>query len=273
VDPITDRPAEPPLDAAWPAAGAGTTVPDAGPMSPESASSPRVTPVERALSAMEVFLCSGLPTQLLVALALHGLGWTPNEPDGALSLRYVSVLSLADTVLIVGLAHVFLVSRGDRPRLVYFGGRSHLREATLGLASLPLVLAGIALVALTLRQVAPWLHNVPDNPLEALMRDPVGLAVFAVVAVVAGGVREEVQRAFVLHRFRLHLGGPILGLWLFSLVFGAGHLLQGYDAAILTALLGLLWGALYLRRGSVVAPMVSHSLFNLTEVVKQALGA
>ena len=42
--------------------------------------------------------------------------------------------------------------------------------------------------------------------------------------------------------------------------------MQGYDAAIMTGALGFTWGAFFLRRGSIVAPMVSHSLFNLLEV-------
>ena len=33
---------------------------------------------------------------------------------------------------------------------------------------------------------------------------------------IAGGVREEIQRAFILHRFDVWLGGPIVGLILSS---------------------------------------------------------
>ena len=44
--------------------------------------------------------------------------------------------------------------------------------------------------------------------------------------------------------------------------------MQGADAAIATGLLGVFWGIVYLRRRSVVAPMVSHSGFNLLELVQ-----
>ncbi|MCK7518721.1 MAG: CPBP family intramembrane metalloprotease [Ignavibacteriales bacterium] len=63
-------------------------------------------------------------------------------------------------------------------------------------------------------------------------------------------LKEEVQRAFVLHRFDQHLGGARLGLVLYSLVFGTGHIIQGYDVAIVTALLGLAWGTVFLWRRS-----------------------
>lgn len=260
-----------PLDGSWAVAVPAAATLDTSAAATEAPPPPRVKAADRVLSGMEVFLCSGFPTQLLLAVALQALGWSPFGPSGTLSLRYIATLSLVDTLIIVLLAHLFLVSRGDRPGLVYFGDRRVGRETLLGVLVLPAILLGIATLSLALRHFAPWLHNVPENPLEALMRDRLGLAVFAVVVVLAGGVREEVQRAFVLHRFTQHLGGPRVGLWLFSVMFGVGHLLQGYDAAILTAVLGLVWGALYLQRGSIVAPMVSHSLFNLAEVVKQAL--
>ena len=84
----------------------------------------------------------------------------------------------------------------------------------------------------------------------------------------AGGVREEIQRAFILHRFDVWLGGGTVGLVVGSIAFGAGHIVQGYDAAIATGLLGVFWGVVYLRRRSVIAPIVSHSGFNLLELLQ-----
>lgn len=257
-------PSETPAEQAWRPLEAA-----APPPAPES--TPHgTTRLERVVSAIEVFFCSGLPSQLLLALVLQGAGWQPFGPGGELSLRYIAVLSLADTAIVVGLALWFLTARGEAPRVVLLGLRPPAREAVIGLGLVLPILLGISLLGLALRSWAPWLHNVPENPLAALTRDPRSLAIFALVVVLAGGVREEVQRAFVLHRFRQHLGGATLGLWLFSVAFGLGHLLQGYDAAILTAVLGLTWGTLYLRRGSLVAPVVSHAAFNLMEVLRQA---
>src|SRR4029078_2988435 len=91
---------------------------------------------------------------------------------------------------------------------------------------------------------------------------------FALVACVAGGLREEIQRAFLLHRFDVWLGGPIVGLVVSSIAFGLGHGLQGNGVNGATRMLGLYWGIVYLRRRSCVAPMVSHSGFNLIEVLQ-----
>ena len=103
--------------------------------------------------------------------------------------------------------------------------------------------------------------------MEALIQSPLDAFVFTVVAVVAGGLREELQRAFVLRRFEQHLGGGWLGLIVFSVAFGLGHYIQGWDAAIVTASLGAVWGAIYLMRRSVVSAMVSHAGFNVAEIL------
>jgi len=102
-------------------------------------------------------------------------------------------------------------------------------------------------------------------------------AVFVFVVVLGGGVREELQRAFVLHRFAQRLGGVRVGLTIFSLTFGALHLGQGVDIAIAVGLLGFLWGVLYVRRRSAVLAMVNHGAFDAVQVVQgmiaKALGA
>ena len=110
---------------------------------------------------------------------------------------------------------------------------------------------------------------MPNNPLEGLLGDRRRrLWLFLLVVIVAGGVREELQRAFLLHRFRGDLGRPWMGLLITSLAFGLGHTLQGHDAAVITGTLGAIWGAIYLTRGSALAPMVSHSLFNSGELLR-----
>lgn len=217
------------------------------------------------LSIFEVVLCSGFPSQLVLSLLLLVAGLS-STTDTGLSFRFVVALSTLDTVVIVGLVSLFLRARGESVRATLVGRRPIGGEVWRGLALLPLVFAIVLVGGLVIQQLAPQLHNVTTNPLQAMLDTPWRLGVFAVVVVVAGGVREEIQRAFILHRFEQDLGGAWVGLILFSVAFGLGHTLQGYDAAILTGLLGLLWGLVFLARRSVVAPVVSHGLFNLGEL-------
>ena len=177
-------------------------------------------------------------------------------------------LSLVDTVVLLTLILWLLVRRGETPSRVFFGDRPAGREVATGLLSVPLVFVLVAILTIVIRRFVPSLHNVPDNPLEALLGTQAGLAMFLFVVIVAGGVREELQRAFLLHRFRDDLGQPWMGVLITSLAFGMGHTLQGLDAAIITGSLGAIWGVMYVLRRSALAPMVSHSLFNSTELLR-----
>ncbi len=226
---------------------------------------PEAPRASRALSLLEVLLCSGVPTQLIIGGLLVALGARVSS-GAALPFRFVVAVSLLDTLAIVVLVVIFLRLRGEKAGDVLLGRGPLWPEVRRGVAWLPLVFLLVIVLGTAVQTLAPWLHNVPQNPLQAMLTSPWRVAVFAVVVVLAGGVREEVQRAFILHRFEQDLGGARLGLVLFSIAFGLGHLTQGFDAALITGTLGLLWGVLYLARRSMVAPAVSHSLFNLVEI-------
>ena len=227
----------------------------------------------RIQAALEVALCSGFPTQLLLAGALATVGLRATGAGGGLSFGYVVTLSLVDAVLVLGLIGFFLRARGESLRELVLGRRSPRAEARLGLLLVPALVAAVIAGTTLLGWIAPGLRNVPENPFESLLGTPGRVALFAVVAVVAGGIREELQRAFILRRFEQHLGGGWLGLVIFSTAFGLGHQIQGWDAAILTGLLGAGWGALFLIRRSVVAPMVSHAGFNVAEILLALVAA
>jgi membrane protease YdiL (CAAX protease family) len=229
----------------------------------------RSRPRDRVLAILEVVLCSGFPTQIALIYVMTSLGFTQTERG--LSIEFVAPLLLLDAAIVIVLVLWLMRLHGESVRQVFLGQRPIRTEAFLGLL-LTFVVFGIVIVVLTLVQrFAPWLHNVPINPLEGLIRTARDAVVFAVVATLAGGLREEMQRAFVLRRFERHLGGARVGLVIFSVMFGAGHALQGWDAAITTGVLGAFWGTVYLRRGSIVAPVVSHSVFNAAEIVRFAV--
>jgi membrane protease YdiL (CAAX protease family) len=222
----------------------------------------------RLVALFEILLCSDFPTQLAIGATLRVFGILPKTAHGDLSVPYVVALSLADTALLIGLILFLLRSHGERPRDVFLGSRPIGGEVKLGL-SMTLAVFVIAIGVLGgVQLLAPVLHNVPQNPLQDMLRRPRDAGLFAVVVVVAGGVREEIQRAFILHRFDEWLGGAYVGVAVWSLAFGVGHLLQGYDVAIATALMGAFWAIVYVRRRSVVAPLVSHSGFNLLELAQ-----
>lgn len=215
----------------------------------------------------EVVLCSGYPTQLAIGGLLHLAGLEAMTPEGGLSLAFLAWTGALDTVLLLALITWLTRRRGESVTRLFFGQRPVFRETLLGVALAPAVLGVITVTMLVIRLVAPALRTVPENPLEALARSREGLLMLLAMVTLAGGVREELQRAFLLERFRQDLGGAGMGLLITSVGFGVGHLLQGWDAVIVTGLLGLMWGVIYLRRGSTIAPMVSHALANAAQVV------
>jgi membrane protease YdiL (CAAX protease family) len=234
---------------------------------PPDAALPSPAERDRVRALTEVVLCSGLPTQLVIGQGLALLGLRPLV-DGVPQPVPLALLALLDSVVLIALILALLRARGESPVELIIGRRSPLRESLLGLLLVPALFVGVGLVVLTLRAVFPWTHNVPVNPFEQLMRTTTDAVLFGVVVIVAGGLREEIQRAFLLRRFEVYLGGPVVGLLVVSVGFGLGHALQGWDAAIVTALLGYTWGVMYFRRRSAVAPIVSHAGYNVLQIVQ-----
>lgn len=188
--------------------------------------------------------------------------------DGLLSPRFVFTLSLLDAALVITLVVVLLRAHRESVYDVFVGRGRVLREVLVGFALIPAVFLVVIAVMAVVFTYAPSLHNVLKNPLEDLLRTRGDAIVFAIVVMFAGGVREEVQRGFIVHRFDGYLGGGMVGVLVYGVLFGLGHFEQGYDAALATGALGILWGWVYLRRRSIIAPVVSHAGFNLAQVVK-----
>ena len=241
--------------------------PIAEPAPPATLAVPR--PVLSRWSAfLQVFIVCGIPTQIVAATVLAlGFG-IPPMMAGNVSFEFVAILSFVDTALVALLIRLFLVMSSERSTDVFVGARPVAGEMLRGLAWLPIVFLGVTGLVLAIRAVAPWMHNVETSPFEAFVSTPTQAAIFLVVVVLAGGVREELQRAFILHRFEQRLGGVKVGLALFSIAFGAFHIDQGYDVAIAICVLGLFWGAAYIKRRSVIMPMVNHASFNATQVIQ-----
>jgi uncharacterized protein len=247
-------------------------VPDSAPL-PAPDAGHKVLLSERLGALAEVVLCSGYPSQLFIIAILSVFGMSIQTAEGGLSPRFIVTLSMLDSVLLIGMILLFLRAHGERAADVLLGTRPVNREILLGVLLLPIIFLLVLVVLASILTIAPQLRNVPRNPLEDLLQNLFDAMVFGIVAMIAGGVREEVQRGFILHRFDRYLGGGPVGLVVFSVVFGLGHIYEGYDVAIVTSVLGAIWGFIYLVRRSIVAPMVSHAAFNLTQLVKYlALG-
>lgn len=253
LDPAPELPPYPPL----------------APPDPQPVDVPRPTlPIERLGALIEVFLCSGFPTQLMVFQALTAFGMSVRADDGGWSPAFIVAMALIDMVVVLLLVWLFLRAHREPVAAFVIGPRRVFREVALGLALIPAALLLVVVVLAIVLSIAPGLHNVAVNPFERMLQTPRDAAIFAFVVMLAGGVREEVQRGFIIRRFDQYLGGGPVGIVAYSVVFGLGHIEQGYAAAIATGTLGAAWGVVYWKRRSIVAPMVSHAGFNLVQLLK-----
>jgi membrane protease YdiL (CAAX protease family) len=242
---------------------------------------PARLPQPRWLAVLQVVLTCGIPSQLLASAILIVVMRVDLTPTGLMerltSLEFVATTQLIDTALIALMIRLFLEMSGENSRTVFLGSRPLFKETLRGLALVPVIFIGVASLVAFLRYVAPWLHTVRESPIHAYMQNPFDASIFLVVVMLGGGIKEELIRAFVLHRFGQGLGGIRLGLVLFSIMFGLLHFDQGWDVAIAIGTLGLFWGVIYIRRRSAWMNMVSHAGFNAANVaqvmIARALGA
>lgn len=89
------------------------------------------------------------------------------------------------------------------------------------------------------------------------------------IAIFKGGFAEEMWRIFTLTRFEKCFGKPGL---LFALIFGAaifgvGHLYQGVGGMISIAIVGSLYGLVYLRRRRAFEAVFAHATFDVIGVM------
>jgi len=239
---------------------------------------------DRLTAVIEILLCSSIPTQLAIGGLLRLLGLRSTDAAGHLSFVFVLTLSLADTALLIVIMILLMHAHGESARATWWGNADTRgaglpaearrtkagRDALVGLATVPLVFIGVGILLNTFRLFVPSLHNVQTNPLEQFATTPGQAALFSLVAILAGGLREELQRAFMLRRFEQYLGGITVGICVISIAFGLGHLMQGWDAVITTATLGAFWAWMYVQRRSSVGPIVSHAGFNSLEILRVA---
>src|SRR5262249_18746791 len=129
--------------------------------------------------------------------------------------RVIAIFVLAEACITVTLITLLLRLRGER--LSDLGWRSDQWRADvfIGLVVVPLLFLVSALVSHLFRSFLPKYYT-EENALLETIRTRGDLAIFIISALLAGGVKEELQRAFVLVRFRRYLGGATLGLILWS---------------------------------------------------------
>jgi uncharacterized protein len=216
--------------------------------------------VEKLLAFFEVILLSGLASSSLAYLPLFIVHGKKLDllASNAKTVSFFLILESAITLLLLA---AVLGIHGESFRDLGLRLDRWKTNLSIGLALVPLLFLINALVAFVFRTYLPK-YFVEQNPLIDIIRTPQQLVLFIFSALFAGGIKEELQRAFIIRRFSRYLGGAGLGLVLWSFAFGAGHSAQGAQGITAAVLYGFAFGILYLMRGSLIPPMVAHGVYN-----------
>jgi membrane protease YdiL (CAAX protease family) len=225
----------------------------------EPPAAPRKTWLDRVQALFEVLLLAGFASSILAALpfAFSAAG----RSSLLASVRLMSMYLLLEAFITFVL--LFLVMRAHGETLKGLG-LSLMRwrfNALLGIAIIPVLFVLNFIVSVIFQAFFPR-YVLEHNPLTELIHTPLDLVIFVTIALVAGGVKEELQRAFILRRFQAHLGGADLGLVLWSIAFGLGHYVQGTQGMVAAGTFGLILGIAYLARGNLIVPMVAHGAYD-----------
>ena len=213
---------------------------------------PGLTEFRLCRNPSDAGLVSGFLASFPVCLEGSGESLVGDARIIALSLLLESAFSLLILILILRL-------RGEP--FSGLGLHRPLDQSALGLGLIPFLFFVNVVVAVVFKYYFPE-HYLEENPLSKTIRSPGQLVLFIFAALIAGAIKEELQRAFILNRFRDYLGGAVVGLVVWSLAFGAGHYVQGYQGIATTTLLGLLFGIVYLKTRSLIGPIVAHGTYN-----------
>lgn len=192
---------------------------------------------------------------LLVLLTWMGFAAVGARPED-LRFSVVAVAIVFRNLALTVLALYLVWRSGEGVGAVGWIRRSAGREALIGLVLYVPMTIGVALITVLLHA---WGFAEPVAPPSYLFpRSGADHALALVLLVVVAISEETVFRGYLLRRFAQVTGRRSLAVVLTSTLFALGHGYEGTLGAIATGLIGVVLALVYLRRGSLVAPMTMH---------------
>lgn len=199
-----------------------------------------------------------------VSFIVRGAGITL----GILPAIVASILHMGMLMLLVV---YFLKKNGESLREVGLKFENFAHELARGLLLLFPVLLTTGIIAQFLRLAG---FPVGPNPLQEKIAEmsryeqTILLALMGLVAI----SEEFIFRGYLIQRLRLLYGSTLLAILASSFIFSLGHSYQGPLALVVTFFLGLILSLIYVRTGSLIAPITIHFLNNCLAVVFWAWG-
>ncbi len=253
----------------------------------DSVASPATVRVIRHWRTVVMLVLMGSYPLALGLLGAHLRTGAPGEsalPSTVAGLLAVSAENFG--VFLVLFAIIAAVGRPTRAEL-FATGLPGPRAWTLGLGYSVALRAGIAVLVILAMTLAAAVLTAQGRTLDSLaaarpqvenlldpaaLRDPVyfGLSLTLVSFIVAG-LREELWRAVVLTgllrlmpAWQSTVRGRLAVVGVAAVIFGFGHLPQGWSGVVLTGTLGVGLGAILLFHRSLWIAALAHGFFDAT---------
>jgi membrane protease YdiL (CAAX protease family) len=215
--------------------------------------------MNRFQAIFEILLVSGLVSTIFAAQLFYmAEGPRAGLMNDAVTTSIFLLVEAAISLLIIA---TLIKLHGERFQDLGLRWNRWRRHVIAGVLLVPVLFMISSLVSFIFRAYLPKYH-METNPLTSMIHTPQQLGLFIFAALIAGGIKEELQRAFIINRFHQHLGGAGVGLVLWSLAFGAGHSIQGVEAIVAISIIGFVLGLVYIVSGSLVAPIVAHGAYD-----------
>jgi len=208
---------------------------------------------------------------LLLVCVSVGVAALRGAVGTALSSETTDAILMAVGYLFCGVCTIALiVYRIGRRRSVWelLGLKWHRVAACVGqgIAGFGVVVALLAIALSVLGQlgIERIVPLAPQAPVEVFLetRSPLTFAIyFVLVGIIAPVLEELIFRGFVYGGLRRMMTVPAAAL-ASALIFAAAHVAVPVGSLLAITLIGVVLAYLYERSGSLIAPMVTHAMYN-----------
>lgn len=192
---------------------------------------------------------------LLVLLPLMGFATIGIRPD-QLHFSLVAVVIIVHDVALTGLALYFVWRNSEGGAAIGWTMAGAGREVLVGIALFVPMMIGVALIEAALRGVGVAQPTAPPAFLLPHGRSEYAVAIVLLVTVAVS--EETIFRGYLIRRLMQVTGSRWLAVMLTSILFALGHGYQGTMGVIAVGVIGVVLALVYLKRGSLVAPMTMH---------------
>jgi len=167
---------------------------------------------------------------------------------------------------------IFLLLKFQKETLhqfIFKSSRNLKKQLFFGLA-LGTVIAILALFVIG-PIVSKLLPSQPNNTVELsqYFTDLTYLPFWLILVLFKGGFSEELWRTFGLAQFQNKFGnlGLYIALILGSFVFAMGHYYQGIDGVITSGIGGIIYGIVFIKRGSTFELIIAHGFRDVISIL------